>query len=132
MLISMTNIYLAICGFECALRAGRQSPLRVMIPLPSRAASLILTAVVGLLLVFLFGNAYHEFGVLKYACDSCGLVDRTEAYYFSAVTITTLGYGDILPSNSSGRNIVLYQLFSGYLFIVVIVSIVISRVTQNH
>ena len=42
-----------------------------------------------------------------------------DAVYFSGVTITTLGYGDIHPEHWVSRTLVLYEVFTGILLVVV-------------
>jgi hypothetical protein len=48
-------------------------------------------------------------------------LDTFEALYFSFVTITTLGYGDILPNTVLAQSIVILELIAGLYFIVVVV-----------
>jgi voltage-gated potassium channel len=49
-----------------------------------------------------------------------------DALYFSGVTITTLGYGDIKPDHIVTKMLVLYELFSGLLLLVVALSVYLS------
>jgi len=37
-----------------------------------------------------------------------------EAFYFSGVTLATLGYGDILPRHSLSRLMALYEVRGGF------------------
>lgn len=73
---------------------------------------------------FLYGVAYllciPIFGTLLHYVDNFELInnnqlisDLNSAMYFSAVTITTLGYGDILPSNMSTRLLVIIEASLG-------------------
>ena len=46
--------------------------------------------------------------------------------YFSAITQTTVGYGDILPNKTSVRMLVVIQILVGYFVIVTMVSLLQS------
>jgi hypothetical protein len=51
-------------------------------------------------------------------------LDTFDAVYFSFVTITTLGYGDILPKTLLPQFVVILELVAGLYFIVVIIGII--------
>jgi hypothetical protein len=46
--------------------------------------------------------------------------------YFSTITQTTVGYGDILPNSTRVRKLVSIQILLGYVLLVVIINLVIS------
>jgi len=50
--------------------------------------------------------------------------------YYSAVTITTLGYGDFVPVAKSARRLVIWELGTGLLLLVGIFSLLISRLAD--
>ena len=50
----------------------------------------------------------------------------TDFVYFSAITQSTVGYGDILPNSTAVRRVVLAQLAIAYLLLVVVVNIVLA------
>lgn len=50
--------------------------------------------------------------------------------YFSMVSITTIGYGDILPNTSAARLIAMIFTISGQFYMVALVGIIISRYTH--
>ena len=63
-----------------------------------------------------------QFGIL-YFCFPAGFfkpdfVSIFEAIYFSAVTITTVGYGDFAPSQLLSRLACMYELTVGFVLIV--------------
>ena len=78
------------------------------------------------------------FAVLYVLLGDCFKVDgcvrglgALEAMYFSAVTITTLGYGDITPGCSLAQATVLAELAVGIYFLALIVAIVAGWATEK-
>jgi len=57
-----------------------------------------------------------------------GRGSATQALYFSIVTATTVGFGDVLPVGATGERIVIAQLSIFLLFAVLFVSTFLSRV----
>lgn len=51
--------------------------------------------------------------------------------YFSIVTVTTTGFGDIVPLSTIGRLVVSSEIIFGTLFIVIIVGIIMSRISPR-
>jgi uncharacterized membrane protein len=45
--------------------------------------------------------------------------------YFSAITQTTVGYGDILPNSTGIRLLVVSQILLGYILLIVILNLVL-------
>ena len=74
----------------------------------------------------------------KYAVERCrnllNSLEKTgtptwsfwEFLYFSTITQTTLGYGDILPNSSTVRGLVMFQVIMGLILLVVIINLVIQ------
>jgi len=50
-----------------------------------------------------------------------------EYLYFSYVTVTTLGYGDITPANALARSIVVMIAISGQLYLTVLVAMLVGK-----
>ena len=63
-----------------------------------------------------------QFLVLKEATEGKYEYPLLDFLYFSAVTITTLGYGDILPASSNVRRLVMIESLLGILLAGVFVS----------
>ncbi|MDD9998163.1 MAG: potassium channel family protein [Rhodospirillaceae bacterium] len=55
-----------------------------------------------------------------------------EALYFSGVTITTLGYGDVTPEHLIGRLVVLFEVFSGLLILLFAISVYVGRYQRSN
>ena len=58
-------------------------------------------------------------------------IDWLDKLYFSVVTITTLGYGDISPKSTWVKVLVMFQAFSGPLLLGYFLSVVFRRSAQN-
>lgn len=60
----------------------------------------------------------------------------TTALYYSAVTATTLGYGDYVPSDDLSRMIVVSQLFTTIVFLIFVIPALVStfssRTSNDH
>ena len=52
--------------------------------------------------------------------------------YFSFVTMATLGYGDIIPSNESGKTLAVFISLFGQLYITIFLSIIISKFIKQQ
>ena len=53
--------------------------------------------------------------------------------YFSVVTLTTLGYGDLSPANGLGRGIATLEALGGQVFLVTAVALTVGRLgTERH
>jgi hypothetical protein len=53
-----------------------------------------------------------------------------ELLYFSYVTLTTLGYGDIAPTIPAAKNLVVLEAVIGQLFLAVLIAVLIGRLAQ--
>jgi hypothetical protein len=52
--------------------------------------------------------------------------------YFSVVTISTVGYGDISPKNATAKMLCVVEILMGYFFIAMLLSIIIGRFRENE
>ena len=52
-------------------------------------------------------------------------------YYFSTVTLTTLGYGDILPASVAGRALAMLEVLIGYVMLGGLLSIFASKMARR-
>jgi len=64
---------------------------------------------------------------LQCQCLNRFLNSATQALYFSAVTATTVGYGDIHPEDVRGEQLVLAQLAVSLLYVLFALNILLSR-----
>jgi len=56
--------------------------------------------------------------------------DLLDFFYFSAVTVTTLGYGDIFPNSQLVRVLVMFQVFTGIFFLAFALSFLRPKTRQ--
>jgi hypothetical protein len=80
-----------------------------------------------LLAGLLFGVAYW---MLDYTSPGSfrtdGTLSRSEAIYFSFITISTAGYGDIVPLTGAARGLAMVEAVSGQMYLAVLVARLVS------
>lgn len=63
----------------------------------------------------------------EYWKELCKPLDITNTLYFSGVTITTLGYGDITPVHWYPQFLSVFEVFCGFTLLVVCFAVYLSR-----
>lgn len=58
-------------------------------------------------------------------------VDRSSFLYFSFVTLTTTGYGDILPVSVPARSFAMFEQITGQLFVALLVARLVGLYTMR-
>jgi hypothetical protein len=153
LVISIINIYIGILLIECANRSLTKVKC---LPLPDRIFALLIMVCLLVGTVTSFGTLYLKSGAVLHTIEDksdsycikkksecrteyecCKNTDSREylsnaldAIYFSAVTITTLGYGDYAPAGSTARCYVVWELVSGLLILLLIFPIVVNRISE--
>ncbi len=96
--------------------------------------NMILVSVTGYLIIGLIGGflaAGLEFLQTDSYYHSTGMkIELYNYIYYSFVTMTTLGYGDIIPINEKSQALALMLVLSGQLFLSVIIAINIAKFMQ--
>jgi hypothetical protein len=130
LLIMLLNLYLVALTVECAMRSSADSNKSIMFKLPNRTWALLLIVLLLIANISSFANIYLQSGGIEYKENEASVVmkDKWDSIYFSAVTVTTLGYGDFTP-NKKGRKYVIFHLASGLLLLFYVVPIVASRIS---
>ncbi|MGA1823243.1 MAG: potassium channel family protein [bacterium] len=77
--------------------------------------------------VILFYASFYYFTALRSERGLVGIERFIERLYFSVVTFTTLGFGDILPSSSFGMCLVISEVVFGYLMFWVLMTILAKK-----
>jgi hypothetical protein len=88
----------------------------------------------GVLAIYLLAGMFFSFvyGVIAAVDPSvmfAQLTDPTRAdeLYFSFVTLTTLGYGDLTPIGGVARAVAVTEMLTGQIYLVTIVSLIVSN-----
>jgi uncharacterized protein YjbI with pentapeptide repeats len=86
--------------------------------------------------IFLFGLTYSIFpGLLGLDClpsaQGCSHHSWFTPFYFSIVTFTTLGFGDITPKNLLGELIVSFEVILGYAVLGLLISVLADKVVRR-
>ena len=94
-----------------------------------------LHSVMGALTVYLLAGLIFAFsyGVMEAIASSpvlshLGTDKHAEEVYFSFITLTTVGYGDIAPVASAARMMSVLEALFGQLYLVTIVAVIVSNV----
>jgi Ion channel len=88
----------------------------------------------GVLAIYLLAGMFFSFlyGVVG-AVDSDALFaqvatsDREDQLYFSFVTLSTVGYGDLTPAGGLTRSFAVTEMLAGQIYLVTIVSLIVSN-----
>lgn len=72
-------------------------------------------------------NALYSFEPDSFRYDSEMLKYQSDFIYFSFVTMTTLGYGDITPVNSLARSLTIFFSVSGQLYLTMIIAMLVGK-----
>ncbi|HZN02242.1 MAG TPA: potassium channel family protein [Candidatus Polarisedimenticolia bacterium] len=67
-----------------------------------------------------------------YASASFSRIDRPELYYFSLVTLSTVGYGDITPVHPFARSLAVLEALIGQLFPAILIARLVSQELMGH
>jgi hypothetical protein len=58
-------------------------------------------------------------------------LSQFEAYYFSFITLTTVGYGDIMPLSNGARTLAMMEAMTGTLYIAVLISRLVALYSSH-
>ena len=78
------------------------------------------------LIAFAMASIYHGVDLLTSSGFLSGVVDRGDYTYFSFVTLTTVGYGDITAASEVAKRLVVIEAFVGQVFIITLVARLVS------
>lgn len=97
--------------------------------------SMLRWALVSLVLALIFAGVYCAFGPDNIAFDVTKLEGNTPGFraylYYSIVTFTTLGFGDIVPLTDWARLAVGVEVILGYIMLGGLISIFANKVARR-
>ncbi len=88
----------------------------------------VFAGIVGYLLLGVLGTGiflyvdHHVHLAFNLAGEQGDLTTGSQAFYFSLVTLTTLGYGDIVPRTDQGRVAASFLAVAGQMYVAIIIS----------
>lgn len=88
--------------------------------------SLTRWAIVTLVMAVGFGLAYTQVNI-----DYGDYETSLSPFYFSVVTLTTLGYGDVLPASLGAQIVVLFEVITGYIMLGGLLSIFATKMGRR-
>ena len=87
-----------------------------------------------MLIAVVFAFIYHTFGCdsITFSVDMAGKQPDLRAYlYYSVVTFTTLGFGDIIPKTNWARLAVGAEVVLGYVMLGGLISIFANKLARR-
>ena len=159
LVVVLCNLYLVSVLVETSLRASQERVFLQGVPqpkpprfmeFPSRAWTLLQVQFLMVIGVVGFANMYIKSGDIRYQgaptivqqarreadgssspkAEPARLVDRIDALYYSGVTLSTVGYGDFIPTSSATRLLVLWQLGTGMLMLLGVFPLIVGRLSD--
>ncbi len=79
-------------------------------------------------LIFVYAGLIYQ---VEHQINSQGLQNFFDAFYFVVVTMTTVGYGDVIPLSQPGRMMTVLMIFTGVLFIPWQLSELIAQIVKT-
>lgn len=88
-------------------------------------------AVIASAVAALFGLVYSLSPGMLYYDEGRMDVNRFTPFYYSIVTYTTLGFGDVTPKTLAGQILVTFEVILGYVTLGLLISILANRVARR-
>ena len=93
--------------------------------------SLVLAIVNMAEVVLGFGVMYQSFACIGMPGEGAVILTSSSAVYFSLVTLTTLGFGDLVPLDDPSRLLTASELVVGFVLLVFLIPVLISGLTEE-
>jgi voltage-gated potassium channel Kch len=127
--------YISQIGLSVLIIHAFIEVLREAMSLKGKTKNLILVSITGYLIIGLIGgflSAFLEFIYPNSFYHTTGIeLQLYNFIYYGYVTMTTLGYGDIIPVTEKSQALALLLVISGQLFLTVIMAINIAKIMQS-
>ena len=129
-IVGLTTVVLVALGFFACI-----DTVRVAMTSSKVSSELLYAALsVYMLLGILFGIIHYSIGLEwrdAYSLPAGELLSLRTSIYFSFVTQTTLGYGDVLPRSELARGLTIVQGITGQLYLAVMVARLVGLYASN-
>lgn len=102
---------------------------RRVIDIHTVMGALCIYVLLGMLWAFAYG-AIGAFGSSPFFAQQ-GHTNISDYLYFSFVTLTTVGYGDLTAAGGLGRAVAVIEALTGQLYLVTVVALVVSRMSRG-
>lgn len=111
---------------------GNWRPVSIEIELIGKRNAYLIYSIILLptILAASYATSYHQLSIYDPASFNEPL-SVLDSLYFSLVTLTTVGYGDIAPRTELARVIVITQLIATMIFAVVVIGTIINIITTK-
>jgi hypothetical protein len=116
-----------MCGILAVIGAVRRHPV---IDLRTVLAALTIYIFIGISFAYIYrGLEANDPGTFQ---TSVGTIEATSLQYFSFITLTTVGFGDITAVTSFARTLVALEALFGQLYLVTVVSLVVGNLGRQR
>ncbi len=88
-------------------------------------------SLVDLMAIFIFGFSALYTTLNRHGDQFLGMANRVDAVYFTVVTLSTVGFGDIVPMGTTARVAVTLQVLFDITFLVAAVRVLVGATRQR-
>jgi voltage-gated potassium channel len=127
-----TTIMLSLLIFDILYYVLKEREITIDSVFAALSVYLIIATLFALFYSFLYTfqpDSFHFATRRDPALSSSGI--NSNMFYFSMVTIATLGYGDIVPVTDFGRNLAVLEAVIGQFFVAVVVAMLVGKLIVN-
>lgn len=144
--VALVNLYLVAVLIEAALLSSRsEHPEKgyVLIRLPRKTWTLLVAILLITIIISAFANMYVKSGEVVHQTKDVALgqssstgsnvgvlTSRSDAVYFSLITLTTVGFGDYVPAGNTARVLVVWQVVTGLLLLLGAFPFLLTRIAD--
>lgn len=111
----------------CPLAIVRSVMKHPVVNLQTVAAAICIYLLFGLIFTYVYGIEYAIFGAPFMAGVPNGKPAPADVLYFSFITLTTTGYGDITCITRVGRTTAMVEAMIGQLYLVTVLALLVSN-----
>lgn len=128
--------YLGLIGISYLVIHAFSKVLKIAMSLKGSTKNMILVSITGYLIIGLLGGflaAGLEYILPGSYHHSTGMeLELYNLIYYGFVTMTTLGYGDIIPITDRSQSLALMLVIAGQLFLSIIIAMNIAKFMQKQ